>query len=326
MRLLLLFLLSICITSTAIGQTEELLDSLIHTGIEYYDAGNYEKALKLYQQALEIDPQSEIVNYEMAITLVQTGAYYAAIEYCDKLIAKGDRYAILAYNTKGSCLNDLGKTEEAIDIFLEGIEKNNEFHLLYYNLGLAYRAQEEYEKAKDAFLTAIDLNAEHAGSHLNLGRTMMNLGRRVESLLSFYYFLFIEADSERSELAYNAIHLQLNDVTQRITDPADPFSSMDKMLSEIAQANQETGRTADMEIFIRTTGALFNELGAYRKKNNPTGLYWEFYIPFFASMTSSTYTDVFCHYISHTFERSSDLWLRDNSTRVKLFNDWLQWQ
>lgn len=325
MRPLLLLLSCICLTFSLSGQTQAV-DSLVQLGIERHDAGEYEKAIALYRQALAIDPDAEITLYEMAVSLAQTGAWYEAIEYCDKLIGRGNKYAILAYNTKGSCLNDLGKTEEAIAVFLEGIGKEDEFHLLYYNLGLAYRKLEEYEKAGESFLSAINLNPQHAGSYLNLGRTMMNLNRRVESLLSLYYFLFIESDTERAELAYTAIRLQLADASVRRPDPADPFSPADVLLYEIALNNEEHDRTGDMEIFIRTTGALFSELGSLRKKGSPTGLYWEFYIPFFSDMATAAYTDVFCHYISHRFNSNSDEWLQRNSAKVRLFNDWIQWQ
>ncbi|MDR2969053.1 MAG: tetratricopeptide repeat protein [Tannerellaceae bacterium] len=325
MRSLQLFLFYICLAFSLSGQTQAV-DSLVQLGIERHDTGEYEKAIALYRQALAIDPDSEITLYEIAVSLAQTGAFYEAIEYCDKLIDRGDKYAILAYNTKGSCLNDLGKTEEAIAIFQEGIAKEDEFHLLYYNLGLAYRKLEEYENAREAFLSSINLNPQHAGSYLNLGRTMMNLNRRVESLLSFYYFLFIESDTERAELACDAIRIQLADVSVRRPDPADPFSPADVLLYEIALNNAEHDRVGDMEIFIRTTGSLFSELGSYQKKHNLTGLYWEFYIPFFSDMAAAAYTDVFCHYISHRFNAASDEWLQRNSSKVRLFNDWIQWQ
>ncbi len=325
MRPLLLSLICICLAFSLTGQTPAV-DSLVHLGIERHDAGEYEKAIALYREALTIDPDSEITLYELAVSLAQAGACYEAIEYCDKLIDRKNKYAILAYNTKGSCLNDLGKTEEAIEIFLEGIEKEKEFHLLYYNLGLAYRNLEEYEKAKEAFLTAIDLNPQYSGSYLNLGRTMMNLNRRVESLLSLYYFLFNESNTERAEWAYNAIQIQLSDISVRQVDPKDPFSPTDVILYEIARNNAEHDKVGDMEIFIRTTGAFFTDLGNYQKKNNLTGLYWEFYVPFFSAMATAAYTDVFCHYISHNFNGSSNEWLRRNSAKVKLFNDWIQWQ
>lgn len=309
------------------GQEKAIaVDSLVHLGISHHDAGEYEEAIALYREALAIDPNAEIILYELAISLAQTGAQYEAIEYCDKIIVRDDKYAILAYNTKGSCLNDLGKTEEAIAVFLEGIEKNNEFHLLYYNLGLAYRAQEAYEEAEKAFLTALELNPQHSGSHLNLGRTMMNLNRRVESLLSLYYFLFIENDSERAEWAYNAIHLQLSDATPRVNDPNDFFSPADEILYEIALNNLAHDRVGDMEIFVRTTGALFTELGSLLKKKPQTGLYGEFYIPFFSAMADAAYTDVFCHFISHSFNSGSTEWIRRSGGKVRLFNDWLQWQ
>lgn len=325
MKILLTFLFFVCFLFPLSAQTEAI-DSLIQLGIEYHDEKRYDKAIQIYKEALAIDPDSEIANYEIAISLTESGAYYEAIGYCDRLIDRGDKYATLAYNTKGSCLNYLGKTEEAIDNFLEGIERYPDFYLLHYNLGLAYRTLEDYDKAKEAFEHSVELNPQHAGSHLNLARTLMSLGKRIESLLPFYYFLFMEPNTERSEMAYNSILLLLNDAAVYSEDPHSPFTSIDQMLSEVAQTNQEKDRIHDMEIFIRTTGALFTALGDYQKKNKPEGFWWDFYVTLFSSMASAHYTDVFCHYISYQFNSTSEDWLRKSSTKVKLFNDWLQWQ
>lgn len=320
---LLLGLLSV--TSFISGQTP--IDSLIRQGIKYHDSRAYQMAIDQYQKALEIDPNSEVAIYEISISMVEMGDYYGAIEYSDKLIKRNDKYAILSYNTKGSSLNYLGKTDEAIDVFLEGIDLYPDFDLLHYNLGLAYHTKMEYEKAKDAFIAALDINPQHSGAHLNLGRTMMRLNKRVESLLSLYFFLLLEPNSERSEWAYNGLHLQLSDSShhQGDSDIAD-ILEVDKMISELAASNIEEGKNSETNshIFIKTTYSIFSTLGKLKDKHNNTGFWWEFYVPFFSSLTSAGYTEPFCHYISHAFQRESDYFINNNPAKVNSFSTWLQ--
>ncbi len=313
--------------ATTFLHAQTQVDSIINVGIRYHDAKEYKKAIALYEQALSIDPESEIAIYEISISMVEMGDYYGAIEYSDKLIKRNDKYAILSYNTKGSSLNYLGKTDEAIDIFLEGIDLYPDFDLLHYNLGLAYHTKMEYENAKDAFIAAIEINPQHSGAHLNLGRTMMRINKRVESLLSLYFFLLLEPNTERSEWAYNGLHLQLSDSSLRLddTDIAD-IQEVNKMLSELAASHIAEGKTSETNshIFIKTTYSFFSSLGKLKDAHKNTGFWWDFYVPFFASLTSSGYTEPFCHYISHSFQKESDYFINNNPAKINSFKTWLQ--
>lgn len=51
-----------------LSYSQNQLDSLMHAGIEYHDAGNYDKAIESFTKALEIDPESVFAHYELAMT------------------------------------------------------------------------------------------------------------------------------------------------------------------------------------------------------------------------------------------------------------------
>ncbi|MDL2255905.1 tetratricopeptide repeat protein [Parabacteroides sp. OttesenSCG-928-G06] len=334
-KFLLLFLFVLSLTSLRgqeVSEKEMVIDSLVSLGIAYHDAGEYKKAIRLYEEALKIDPESEVIQYEIAISLVETGDYYGAIELCDRLIERDDKFALLAYNTKGSCLNYLGKTDEAIDNYLEGISKSDEFYLLYYNLGLAYHTKGELALAEEAFLQTIGLNPQYGNAHLNLARTMIRMNRRVESLLALYYYLLIEPVSENTEWAYNnlTLLLNLNTLPEGVEDVIDEslsdLETVDVILSRLAIINAreiDTEKT-EVEKLIRSTNAFFSSLGDIKKKNKPQGFWWDFYVPFYAHIHSWNYVNVYCHYISRYYFDYSTEWLNQNSVKLKAFSDWLK--
>ncbi|MDH6311998.1 tetratricopeptide (TPR) repeat protein [Parabacteroides sp. PFB2-10] len=331
-RFLTLFTILFIASAATLSGQESVVDSLVALGIEYHDAGQYRKAIRLYEEALQVDPESEIVHYEIAISLVEAKDYYTAIAHCDKLIERDDKFALLAYNTKGSCLNYLGKTDEAIDNYLEGIEKSDEFYLLYYNLGLAYHTKGDFSLAEEAFIRTIELNPQYGKAHLNLARTMTQQNRRVESLLSLYYYLLIEPFSEDTEWAYNNLILLLNlnrfpgGVETVVDESLTELEVVDAILSRLAILNkeEETDGKTKVDKLIRSTNAFFDSLGDIKKKNNPKGFWWDFYVPFYAHISSWDYVKVYCHYISRYFYADSADWLNQNGAKVNSFSDWLR--
>jgi len=261
-----IFLISLLLVSCIpFSSGQESIESLLHEGIEYHDAGKYPQAIAAYEKALRINPEAVEVIYEISLSLLENGNYYASIEYCDKLLDRDDKFAILAYNTKGSCLNYLGKPDEAIDIYLEGLQKEPEFYLTYYNLGLAYFAKGDYTDAAKAFVVCLDLNPEYAGAHLNLGRTMFQQNKRVQGLLCLYYFLLIEPESERSILAYDTLILHLNDPrTKEAEGESDPFASVDNQISRQALLiDSIAAHKNDVRKFTQQTESFFLSLSRW---------------------------------------------------------------
>jgi len=313
------------------GQQITAKDSLIMEGIEYHDEGKYQKAIELYKKALELDPSSPEAIYELSLSLLEIKDYYGAIEYSDKLLDRNDKFSPLAYNTKGSSLNYLGKTEEAIAVFEEAVGMYTDFYLLYYNIGLAYHTSREYLKAQDAFISSIRLNPRHAGSHLNLGRTMGQLNKRVESLLCLYYFLLMEQNSERSVWAYESVQEQLSDKKARenyLNQSDAEFIAIDTLVASLAEIDSVlVDDQKKMDRFINQTRAFFTAAGKAKENNNSGTEFWRsFYIPYFKSMLSWGNVDTYCHYISIHFNDISHEWLNKHPSRVRDFDSWLERQ
>ncbi|HOS58149.1 MAG TPA: tetratricopeptide repeat protein [Bacteroidales bacterium] len=313
------------------------VDSLVEVGIQYHDNGEFVQAIETYKTALEIEPNSPLVNYEIALTYMYSGDYQNAIKHSDKVIKRNDKYLLQAYLVKGSCLDYLGKTKESIKLFKKGIKKFGDDHLLYYNLGYNYYNIKEFDKAEKAFIKAINTKANHASSHLFLGYLMYEKKQRVQSLLSLHFFLLLEPNSERSQNAYNLLQSQLSGGVERNQEEPgkiDIFLSPDQLKSEFgtidvmitileaSKSLEENEGKSDDQMFIENTTSFFKILGEHKTKEN-AGFWWDFYVPFFYLIAESEHIDTYCYYISQSTKETAADWLKENEKRVTDFAKWL---
>ena len=312
------------------------IDSLVREGIKFHDQQQYDQALNVYQKALEMNPQSPLVNYEMAMTYMYAGNYKKSIQHADQVISLDDKYLLQAYMAKGSCLDYLGKTNESIRLFEEGIEKFGPHHLFFYNMGYNYYKINNQEKAKENLVKAIRINPNHSTSHLLLGYLMNDMGNDVQSLLSLHYFLFLEPNTQRARNAWtllqelfagNVEHEKDNQINIHIDSakadgPFGPALIMISMLEASKAMEEKKGKTEE-ELFIKHTNSFFTTLGELNKEEHD-GVWWNFYVPFFYDIARSDQMDTYCYYISQSSKKESVDWLNLNDEKLNQFLSWLQ--
>ena len=328
-------LIIICITSAAFCQ--ETVNQLVEEGIRYHDAGEYESAVKRYQQALTLDERSSLAHYEIAMTYLYSQQYKEALHHADQVIVLNDQYLPPAYMVKGNCLDAMGKSKKAIKVYQKGIKEVGGHYLLYYNLGLTYYKTNKLDKAKEALTNAIGDNANHSSSHLLLGSIMAEEGNTVQSLLSLYYFLLLEPNSSRSSEAYRLLRKQFDGNVERnsateitiMLDAAslkksNEFSAADMMISMLAASNtleKNQGKSEEV-LFFENTESFFKILGEMQKDQHE-GIWWNFYIPFFYRLALSPHLDTYCYYIAQSDDEKAAIWLDQHRERMAALQAWL---
>ena len=60
-------ILLICFTSFLI-EAQSKIDAYVESGIELHNQGHYKEAIAMYKRALEIEPKSSLVNYEISFS------------------------------------------------------------------------------------------------------------------------------------------------------------------------------------------------------------------------------------------------------------------
>jgi len=332
----LLLLSSLLLTLSSFGQNK--IDSLIKVGIQYHDNGEYGKAIEIYNAALKIDPKSTLINYELSMSYMYSGDYKKAIKHSDVIIKQKKDHLLLAYISKGSSLDNLGKTKQSIKLFNKAIAEFGDNYLLHYNLGVNYYKIQDYKNSESAYTNAIMANPDHASSHYGLAFIKSEQNQRVQSILGLYYFLFIEPSSKRAETAYKLLKEQLGGSVQKdennqmnynvFINPQSmesEFGAAEMMLAMLEASNtldENKDKTSD-ELFIENTKSFFSVLGELPEDGKKTNIWWDFYVPIFYKLAKSEYMDVFCNYISISSNEKAKEWLRTNNEKAENFGEWL---
>lgn len=271
--------------------SQEKADDLIDEGIALHDKGDYKGAIEKYQEALKLDPDNMGVYYEMSYSYFALGDFNKAIEYSDKVI-NSDADAGLkerAYMNKASALDDLGKTKEALQLYIDALKIYPDSQMLHYNIGVTYSRMKIYGEAEKAAINSIQRKPSHPGSHLLLGTIMSGQGKKAKSLLALYNFLLLEPNSKRSVIAYKTIKQILSsgvrdegkdkDGKGKITvgvdgrEPDEAFSTVELAI-QLMEATRNEGKNkdkTDQEWFVEKTDLFFKILGESKKKTPGSG-------------------------------------------------------
>lgn len=96
------------------------------------------------------------------------GELTAALDRANRYLANKPKDAQALF-LKGLILGDLGKTNDAIDVFKGLTENYPELPEPYNNLAVLYASQGRYELARNALEMAIRTHPDYATAHENLG-------------------------------------------------------------------------------------------------------------------------------------------------------------
>ena len=299
------------------------INRIVEKGIVYHDAGDYDKAIETYKEALKVEPNSSLVHYEIALSYFYKKDYKNAIKHCDVIIDNDNEHVKEAYITKGSCLDNLGKVKESIKLFKKGIRKFKDEGLLYYNLALNHYKIKEFDEAEEIVTQGIEKQNNHASSHLLLAYLNYDKDRKVQTLLNLHYFLFLEPNSSRSKQAAELIHFIMGanvsqdkdkpntiNISLSLPDEDDDFGAAEMMLSMLEASKtleKNEGRSED-ELFIENTGSFFSMMGELKKKKHK-GIYWDIYVPLFYDLAKSEFLDTYCYYVMQSVNENSTQWL-----------------
>jgi tetratricopeptide (TPR) repeat protein len=333
MKSLSLFTFLLLTTTTFFAQE---LDSIVNIGIRLHDQGQYESAIEVYKQALAIDPNSDLANYEIAMTLMSIGKLEEAIQHSEIVINQNSPFTHQAIVIKASSLDDLGKTDESIKLFESAIKKYGNDQMLCFNLGITYYRVGEIEKAIETLQKGILSDPSHASSHLMLGLILEEQNLTVPSLFCLHFFLLLEPDSERSINAVNMINAAFgqgvssngeNGIVINIDSDFDKKSewhSAEIMLPMLGALNltAELEKTSDIEKFKSNNSSIFRILEESRKKKYE-GIYWDFYLPFFHSLSASEHFNTYCKYAMMSTNEDAGTWTTNNPAAVESFAVWV---
>ena len=169
------------------------LQEKLDFAVQQHRAGKLQKARKVYNKILKVNPQHTDALHMLGLLEHQSGENDTAIRLLTRAVDQGPPGAELFTNL-GSALKAHGNIREAITAFRKALALNPRFALAYNNLGNALRAMGETDAAQDAFRQAIGIEQNFSLAHYNLGDLLHTQGRHDEAIVSMRRALALEPD------------------------------------------------------------------------------------------------------------------------------------
>lgn len=338
-----IFLLLITIPFfTAFGQGDGSVSDLLKQGVTLHDQKDYAGAIKLYDEVIQKDPTNFQAHYEKSFSLYASGKYQECIDLCKMMVkhfSKEDD-ARKIYVNYGSSLDALGKPDEAIKIYSDGIKKFPTSYLLFFNRGITEYLQKNTDRAAEDFQKSVSLNPVHASSHQYLAYCMYDKNK-IASAMALSAFLVIEPKGQRAEknlklllqlLGSNVekkddknITITLSaDVLDKKKNKEDDFHMTELMLSmssalDLGTEKKDVGPAQKLKDKFGMIATISVE-----GKRSKQGFFTKFYVPFFKQMKADSLLETASYivYSSSTQEEIKN-WVQENKTKVDAYYTWL---
>lgn len=189
-------------------------------------------------------------EYSHALDLFNTGHYRKALKKFEHLLSHGDQeemdvktlelYACEAHVALSKEYFDGGNINEAIRELEQAVALKPQFADLRYSLGTYYKRTRNYQKARDMFQSALDINEKFFKARVNLARIMMLSGDDGEAVKE------LETAKQHCPNFYRA---ELNDLIQavRIKSSEDELAVFFHNITEEQPSSSQISRELAIE-------------------------------------------------------------------------------
>lgn len=314
----------------------------IAEGIKLHDAKRYDEAIAKYKAVLAENPECTNAMYEMCMTLYAKGEKESAME----LANRGAKYISdelpLFYGTMANILDDYGKPQEAINIYLEGLKLlagdprfSRYRSSLNYNLGVTYFKLKKYKEAREVLKTAVDNDYMYASPHYLLAAVYSGTNYRIPALLAASRFVTVEYKTPRSGSAAAMIvdvlkPPQTDPNTGKMTinldfgSPKDEgdFDSINLILPMMMAGKSEKDKDkTTKELFVDAIDSVIGLVSADKKLSST--FVGKKYIPFVREMKDRGYIEPFAYMVLYlNGDRTTKPWLAANDAKLSEFLKW----
>ncbi|HKG20685.1 MAG TPA: tetratricopeptide repeat protein [Blastocatellia bacterium] len=163
----------LCLGLPASGQVADSkkpgsAEQIHQLGLSYYEAGEFEKAIEAYKQALKLRPDSQELYYHLGMAYSSLGRYKEAVEAYNNAIRIKPDYAAAYYNL-GHAHSNLNQHDKAVKVFRLALQHDPNNVDAYLALGDAYADSGQEDKAVAAFESAIRREPNNPYTFYKLG-------------------------------------------------------------------------------------------------------------------------------------------------------------
>lgn len=127
----------------------ELAEANLALGWTYFYKENLEKATESFKRALDISPNSSLINCDVGIFLVSMGLYQSSFKYFNRAIQVEPSY-LRAYELSSPCYWYIGEYEKGAELIKKALELEDSNAKLYLELAMHLIMLELFDEADKA--------------------------------------------------------------------------------------------------------------------------------------------------------------------------------
>jgi tetratricopeptide (TPR) repeat protein len=149
--------------------------------VEQHQAGRLNDAEQIYRQILAVDPRHADALHLLGVIGLQTGKPEVAVQYIGQAIELNAAEPTY-FSNLGNAYKALGQLDKAVAAYLQALQLKPDLFEAYNNLGAVFQAQGNLEEALSAYHRALALNTNHAQVHSNIGTALHEQGKLDEAI------------------------------------------------------------------------------------------------------------------------------------------------
>jgi tetratricopeptide (TPR) repeat protein len=149
---------------------------LINEAALYLQEGDFDRAVEVYEEAIETEPDNARVYYYLGKALATEGLVDESKEMMDKAMRLNPTYRPYALLSLGVGMANKGRYEVAVQYFTQALEADSGLGLAAFNLGISLLNLGRAAEADRAFTRAEKLCKEDLGTLIAISRAYIRMG------------------------------------------------------------------------------------------------------------------------------------------------------
>ncbi|MDB9452790.1 tetratricopeptide repeat protein [Dolichospermum circinale] len=156
-------------------------------------AGRHEKACEIFESSLQINPDNIIALNSYGKALAESGNYEKACEIFESSLQINPDN-IIALNSYGKALAEFGNYEKACEIFESSLQINPNNIITLINYGQELAESGNYEKAFEIFDQSLQIEPNNIITLINYGQALTKSGNHEKACEIFEQSLQLQSD------------------------------------------------------------------------------------------------------------------------------------
>lgn len=297
-------------------------EELINKGIEYYDKGEYDEALKLFLLVNSSDPLYPWACYESSLVYYNQDKLDLALEKCYEALSY-DWERPNVYSIITNSLNEKGKTDEGLKIALVALEKWPYNSQLLNGIANCYISKKEYEKAEPYLLKLAKIYPYNARAHSLLAKVNLAMGKIAQAYYAYNMSLLMGPSVNRLKEFEKAITGNLDSIKHHynLDNNNKKWIELKEFLESEMAFNKNFNFDHKIDNTITRQTLMLFQKGRYDE--NDTSYYNQFYVRFNNELMKN---DMFETYIYYIFQNAGFDYVKQwNEKNKKQINEFAEW-